>query len=300
MRRENRKDDAVSPVIGVMLMLVVTVVIAAVVVGFSTGLAGSSSTTPTAMFEVSSMDTGVAGLYGEELIYLNIRHKGGDAIPLSDLKINLEQVGGFNSGMIRTYTASDEKSHRDYAYAGMVEAPPGEPERYAAAKAALKTNQQSFNTALTNAGKDVAEYSESWKSLSYPAGRGALMRYLSGLGLDSSDTALSDTVKNLVYNNQVMTEIETALGGKENLIFDKETGNLLGGMNGIKETYPITVLGQDIPTKSTVSTGNIIHISPVTGHVGDVIPAGCSVKWTISYIPTNSIIAKGEFEVIAD
>lgn len=299
MRRENRKDDAVSPVIGVMLMLVVTIVIAAVVVMFSTGLTGDTKTTPTAMFEVSGMDTGVTGQYGEELIYLNIRHKGGDAIPLSDLKINLEQVGGMNSGMIRTYTASDEKLHRDYAYAGMVEAPLGEPERYAEAKAALKTNQQSFNTALTNAGKDVAEHGESWKSLQYPAGRGALMGYLSGLGLDSSDTALSDTVKNLVYNNQVMTEIETALGGKENLIFDN-AGNLLGGMNGIKETYPITVLGQDIPTKSTVSTGNIIHISPVTGHVGDVIPAGTTAKWTISYIPTNSIIAKGEFEVIAD
>ena len=299
MRRENRKDDAVSPVIGVMLMLVVTIVIAAVVVMFSTGLTGDTKTTPTAMFEVSGMDTGVTGQYGEELIYLNIRHKGGDAIPLSDLKINLEQVGGENSGMIRTYTASDEKSHRDYAYAGMVEAPPGEPERYAEAKAALKTNQQSFNAALTNAGKNVAEHSESWKSLSSSAGRGEIWEYLSDLGLDDSDDELSTTVKNLVDNNRAMTEIETALGGKENLIFDK-AGNLLGGMNGIKETYPITVLGQDIPTKSTVSTGNIIHISPVTGHVGDVIPAGCSVKWTISYIPTNSVIAKGEFDVIAD
>ena len=181
----------------------------------------------------------------------------------------------------------------------MVEAPSGEPERYAAAKAALKTNRQSFNTALTNAGKDVAEHGESWKSLPPSAGMGAIRGYLSGLGLDVSNNELIQTVKNLEYNNRVMTEIETTLGGKENLIFDN-AGNLLGGMNGVKETYPITVLGQDIPTKSTVSTGNIIHISPVTGHVGDVIPAGCSVKWTISYIPTNSIIAKGEFDVIAD
>ena len=54
MRKEKTKEDAVSPVIGVMLLLVVTVVIAAVVVGFSTGLAGSTETTPTALFEVVS------------------------------------------------------------------------------------------------------------------------------------------------------------------------------------------------------------------------------------------------------
>ena len=57
MRKENRKDDAISPVVGVMLMLVVTIVIAAVVVMFSTGLAGDTKTTPTALFEVSGMDT---------------------------------------------------------------------------------------------------------------------------------------------------------------------------------------------------------------------------------------------------
>ena len=42
MKRQKRNEDAASPVIGVMLMLVVTVVIAAVVVTFSTGLAGST------------------------------------------------------------------------------------------------------------------------------------------------------------------------------------------------------------------------------------------------------------------
>ena len=51
-----RRDDAVSPVIGVMLLLVVTVVIAAVVVTFGTGLAGdSTATTPMALYEADNM-----------------------------------------------------------------------------------------------------------------------------------------------------------------------------------------------------------------------------------------------------
>jgi FlaG/FlaF family flagellin (archaellin) len=36
------KEDAVSPVVGVMLMLVVTIIIAAVVSGFAGGLAGEA------------------------------------------------------------------------------------------------------------------------------------------------------------------------------------------------------------------------------------------------------------------
>ena len=79
MKKENKKEDAVSPVIGVMLMLVVTVVIAAVVVMFSTGLAGSTETTPTALFEVSYTGTWNSE-YGSELANVGLRHKGGDAV----------------------------------------------------------------------------------------------------------------------------------------------------------------------------------------------------------------------------
>ena len=44
--KSERKDDAVSPVIGVMLMLVVTLIIAAVVSVFASGLATDTTSTP--------------------------------------------------------------------------------------------------------------------------------------------------------------------------------------------------------------------------------------------------------------
>ena len=289
MKRENRKDDAVSPVIGVMLMLVVTIVIAAVVVMFSTGLTGDTKTTPTAMFEVSGMDT-FSGPYGEELIYLNIRHKGGDAIPLSDLKINLEQVGGENSGMIRTYTASDSLTNMDTSYAEWSVADPNDVNYYKSAKETLETKQTEIDAALSAAGLDPAVHGNFYADDNY---MGFMMQYpglMAYMPLISEMNTAARTVK----------ETEDRYGGPENMVFDTDGKTLLGGLKGERMTYPVTVLGQTQPTKSTVSTGNIIHIVPVTGHVGDVIPAGCSVKWTISYIPTNSIIAKGEFEVIAD
>jgi len=56
--RENR-EDAVSPVVGVMLMLVVTIIIAAVVSAFAGGLVGGSNTaTPTLSMDVKIANTG--------------------------------------------------------------------------------------------------------------------------------------------------------------------------------------------------------------------------------------------------
>lgn len=51
-----KRDDAVSPVIGVMLMLVVTIIIAAVISGFAGGVMTSQEPTPSASFDVSLTD----------------------------------------------------------------------------------------------------------------------------------------------------------------------------------------------------------------------------------------------------
>lgn len=113
MRRENKtKEDAVSPVIGVMLMLVVTVVIAAVIVGFSTDLAGNTEKTPAALFEVEYIQMSDVGEMQEEfkntLANFGIIHKGGDAIPLKDIRITLEPKGGESDGIIQTIKATNK------------------------------------------------------------------------------------------------------------------------------------------------------------------------------------------------
>ena len=60
LKRVSRKngDDGVSPVVGVMLMLVVTIIIAAVVSGFSGGLIGGQQKSPTLSMEVKISNTG--------------------------------------------------------------------------------------------------------------------------------------------------------------------------------------------------------------------------------------------------
>jgi len=74
MRKDHEKnEEAVSPVVGVMLMLVVTIIIAAVVSGFAGGLAGSQEVAPQASIAVS---TG----YIDGNFDIKFEHMGGDPI----------------------------------------------------------------------------------------------------------------------------------------------------------------------------------------------------------------------------
>jgi len=108
-------SDAVSPVVGVMLMLVVTIIIAAVVSAFAGGLGGSQEKTPQATLEANVMIQGIedtdtetwgpnypAGFTAKNGI--EFEHKGGDAFSLKDINIQLESQDGIS--MI--VTAADE------------------------------------------------------------------------------------------------------------------------------------------------------------------------------------------------
>jgi len=73
--RKEKINDAVSPVVGVMLMLVVTIIIAALVSTFAAGLADSQSTPPQlALKGTYSQSTGLV-----------ITHAGGDPVALADV-----------------------------------------------------------------------------------------------------------------------------------------------------------------------------------------------------------------------
>lgn len=93
MKQQERKEDAASPVIGVMLMLVVTVVIAAVITVFATGMAGeSTATTPMALLEADNPQ-----MEGSLLKSFDIVHKGGDAFSKENIQVVIEPSGSDSS-----------------------------------------------------------------------------------------------------------------------------------------------------------------------------------------------------------
>ena len=93
-----KSEDAVSPVIGVMLMLVVTVVIAAVVAVFATGMIEETEPAPIAKLDVKIIsDQPITG--GESIANPNAQHSGtvptlhlthvsGDSLNTANLKLS--------------------------------------------------------------------------------------------------------------------------------------------------------------------------------------------------------------------
>ncbi|WP_165076973.1 type IV pilin [Methanogenium sp. MK-MG] len=79
-----KNEDAVSPVIGVMLMLVVTVIIAAIVSGFAGGMSDNQDTAPTAAIQCSITKTDA------DNAVLTLKHTSGDSLNTRDLRFYID------------------------------------------------------------------------------------------------------------------------------------------------------------------------------------------------------------------
>ena len=85
------KDDAVSPVIGVMLMLSITIIIAAVLMAFAGGMADTKPATP-------SVDLSAEFVKSGEGIVLRLSHNGGDALNPKDIRVTAYVTTEMSSG----------------------------------------------------------------------------------------------------------------------------------------------------------------------------------------------------------
>lgn len=99
-----KNEQAVSPVVGVMLMLVVTIIIAAVVSGFAGGLAGDQQKTPQVSLKAEPViqafadedDTDFGADYPTDFTAANgieFEHIGGDTFRLNDINVVLDCGG---------------------------------------------------------------------------------------------------------------------------------------------------------------------------------------------------------------
>ena len=82
--KKSNKEDAVSPVIGVMLMLVVTIVIAAVVAAFASGLGGDVESAPAAVLDVDLTSTPK----------LTLQHLSGENLLVEKLRVKVQNANG--------------------------------------------------------------------------------------------------------------------------------------------------------------------------------------------------------------
>jgi len=96
-----KHESAVSPVVGVMLMLVVTVIIAAVVSAFAGGLAETQKKTP--QVTMTATYSQERGMY--------IYHEGGDTLAVGEFKFVLRPSSNFGTDIERQYYVNDINMH---------------------------------------------------------------------------------------------------------------------------------------------------------------------------------------------
>ncbi len=97
MRIFRQNEMAVSPVIGVILMVAITVILAAVIAAFVFGLGGTTEKAPTTSIVVANNpDTQIPDL--------KIQHKGGDMLKGGDYKLSV--VAATGTGTAPTFITS--------------------------------------------------------------------------------------------------------------------------------------------------------------------------------------------------
>ena len=112
------EDRAVSPVIGVVLMVAITVILAAVIGTFVLGLGQNVQSTPQASFSFDFGNNGSAQV-------VNVTHNGGDTLDVGDNTNDVRVVGGNVTGYWlgsssppyqNTDSLSAGDSYTDYGY----------------------------------------------------------------------------------------------------------------------------------------------------------------------------------------
>jgi len=107
LKRLLHDDDAVSPVIGVILMVAITVILAAVIASFVLGLGGNQQATPTASFTFDYTEGD-----SDSGSYLTVTHDGGDSIVDNEIYLR-------GSNFAQGFSNSDsDRSSVDYASGG--------------------------------------------------------------------------------------------------------------------------------------------------------------------------------------
>ena len=86
-RKNKRSDNAVSPVVGIMLMITITLILAAIIGGMTGGIAHSQKKPPQLIFEAEMVNSGIS----DDTSFFDIRVLSvSEGIPTKDLKLITE------------------------------------------------------------------------------------------------------------------------------------------------------------------------------------------------------------------
>ncbi|NHN41234.1 type IV pilin [Halorubellus sp. JP-L1] len=105
-------EEAVSPVIGVILMVAITVILAAVIGAFVLGIGGSQEKTPQASWDYNTETS-------PNHAWIQVNHKGGDEINTDQLAVNVAGSTAWDGGSAQSgWTLDDGASGNTTGFSG--------------------------------------------------------------------------------------------------------------------------------------------------------------------------------------
>ena len=109
MKKTEQKDDAVSPVVGVMLMLVVTLIIAAVVAAFASGVTADVEKAPNTVLDVKIYEN-----YMNSYSSIQVKSIGGEPISTEDMVIKFSWTGNDGKDYSASYSGGKMFNYKDF------------------------------------------------------------------------------------------------------------------------------------------------------------------------------------------
>ena len=96
-------ERAVSPVIGVILMVAITVILAAVIGSFVLGIGGDINETPQTQLGVSAAENGTS-------LDVTLSHDGGDSLVGDDLRLIVENSTYYENSSLPDFEVGDRET----------------------------------------------------------------------------------------------------------------------------------------------------------------------------------------------
>ena len=263
LRRCTKKkgDDGVSPVVGVMLMLVVTIIIAAVVSGFAGGLINGQSKSPSLTMDVKISNSGQYVGSGFSASVLGVSQ----AIDSKDVKI------------VTTWSTTMKNNSSVDLSAAQAAIPNG-------------TMFHGGNVSLPNSANVLCFQGMQTKAVT----SWSTAPFAIGVGIDPANTNAADPMgKSATANQKVMWFGQYTIQQGVTLFafpYGSDSGMAIGGAPGAAATSGYNGATPYAYTSGSYANGQIDATSAVLGTGWEQLRPGDTVNVKVVYIPTGAAI----------
>jgi FlaG/FlaF family flagellin (archaellin) len=262
-------EDAVSPVVGVMLMLVVTIIIAAVVSGFAGGLIGSQDKSPTLSMDVTIANTGSYIGSGFTATVLGVS----EPISTSDLKVVTSWSTTMKDNTDPGLTQAQKNMTNGAIFTGGSTSLPNSAN--VICWAGMKTN------AITN-----------WSTAPFGIGVG-IKNTNSGDPMGNASKSSINSTKTGWFGQYTLKEGVSMYAYP----YGSNSGMAVGGVSGMAADSGYNGVTQYAYTLGQYNTGQADPVQAVLGSGWEQLRAGDTVNVKIIYTPTGAAIYNSNIAV---